>query len=344
MTASRFLVGRYLQAKFIGNGSMQAAAAFAESQGHWIDRVQVIGAIKANVSALEASDISYEYVPVSTAFLQQVRPYSVPQRLQNLRRTPIRTRVLLNTAGVTAGLVAAGAAIPVLRGTWDSTTLAPKIVAGIVVQTEELLRSSAPAAAAAITEDLAQAVAEAENRQFLSPAESGSILDGASHFTGTGSSVATVDADLRELVSRVPGAWRPGACFVMTMETATYLGTLRDSDGAAAYPGIGPQGGTLLGLPVLISTACEEASSPPTRIVALLDPSDILYAAEPRAMVDVSGQTALQMDDAPTASAATPSATNAVSMYQTHAVATRALIETGWYARSGAAAYFVAGY
>lgn len=48
---------------------------------------------------------------------------------------------------------------------------------------------------------------------------------------------------------------------------------------------------------------------------------------------------ALKMDNA-----ATPDAGNLTSMFQADAVAFRAIRESSWYARSGAGAYFIAGF
>src|SRR5688572_24323201 len=128
-THNRFTAGRFLQAKYFGKGSISNATAFAESQ-NWLDRAQVVAAIKASVSQLGSGNFPTALAPVADAFMQQLRPYSIPQRL-NPRRIPLLTRVLLNTAGTTASLISEGAAIPLRRGSWDSTTLAPKIIAVI---------------------------------------------------------------------------------------------------------------------------------------------------------------------------------------------------------------------
>jgi HK97 family phage major capsid protein len=165
------------------------------------------------------------------------------------------------------------------------------------------------------------------------------VLNGAPNFAGSGATVADVDEDLRALLDLVPGAFRPGAAFVMTMRTATFLATLRDSGGARAYPDITPQGGALLGLPVLITAACGQPGSPPTNIIGLLSPGEIFFADDGRVMLSTSNQAALKLDDAADATAG-----NLISMYQTHCTATKAIRESSWYARAGAGAYFVSGY
>ena len=226
-----------------------------------------------------------------------------------------------------------------LQGNWTSTTLTPRKFAGIVVQTDELLRLFSPTAALAIVDDLAQATAAAENEAFLDANEAGSVLYGQSSFTATGTALANVDTDLAHLASLVKGASAPGASFVMCKQTATYLGLLRGTGGAPAFPNVGPAGGELLGLQVLISSAAEDADSPSSKIIALLSPSEILWADEGRVILTTSSNASLQMSDSPAAGA-----TNTVSLWQSNCTATKAIRESAWYARAGAAAYFRVAY
>jgi HK97 family phage major capsid protein len=344
MNAMKHAAGRYLQALVMGKGNPELAAAFAEGQGQWLDRPVVVAALKAAVAGTVSGDFSGARSTISDAFLEAMRGDSIPLRLA-MRRVPMHTRIYANTSGVLASQIAQGAPIPVLKGTWTPTTLTPKKCAGLVVQTEELAKSTDPGAPLALVDDLAKAVAAEENRTFLSPTVTGSILDGAPNFASTGATVTGVDADLRALVDRVPAAFRAGTVFVMTMETAVYLGTLRDTTGAAAYPNIGPQGGVLLGLPVLITDACMEPGSPPTRIIALVAASEIYWAQGGVELLS-STQATLEMTDAPTGNSATGNAgtTSLVSMFQANAVATRAIRESAWYAKSGSTAWLTTSY
>lgn len=344
MNVMKHSPGRFLQALVMGKGRPEVAMAWAESQGQWLDRPVIVAALKAAVGGTVSGDFSGARSTISDAFLEAMRGDSIPLRLA-VRRVPMLTRIYANTSGVLASQVAQGGPIPTLKGTWTPTTLTPKKCAGLVVQTEELAKSTDPGAPLALVDDLAKAVAAEENRTFLAPTVTGSILDGAPNFTSTGATLTGVDADLRALVDRVPAAFRAGTVFVMTMETATYLGTLRDTTGAAAYPNIGPQGGKLVGVDVLISDACMEPGSPPTRIIALVAASEI-YWAQGTVELLTSTQATLEMTDAPTGNSATGNAgtTSLVSMFQANAIATRAIRESSWYARSGAAAYVTVGY
>lgn len=337
---NRFTVGRFLQSLAIAKGDHHGAAAIAQGWGRHADREAVVTAHMAAVDPHDTNDFPAAMVPVADSFLAAMRPTSIPLQLaEHLRNVPMLTRVFVNDEGVIATQVAEGIAIPVLKGSWDTATLEPKKFAGITVQTSELVRSMKPAATLALTDDLAKATAEAENYAFLNPEMPDSVLYAAPSFSGGGSSLAQADADLRALVDLVEGASREGAAFVMTKETATALSLMRGTGGALAYPEITPQGGKLMGLPVLISAAAQQVGSPPTRIVALLSPSEIFWADEGRVFLSTSRVAALKMDNA-----ATPDAGNLTSMFQADAVAFRAIRESSWYARSGAGAYFIAGF
>lgn len=332
-------VGRYLQCMAMAKGNPVGAHAIAKSHPEWVDQRQLCNVLMAAMTPFETTDYPGAYVPINDAFLAALRSDSVPRRLTNLRRTTMLTRLFINAAGIVAAEVVQGAAIPALKGDWTTATLTPRKTAGIVVQTDELLTSESPTASAAVADDLAGAVAEEENRAFISPDAAGSVLYGAAHFSSSGAALANVDADLLRLCNLVPGAFRPGAAWVMTKETATFLSLLRGSGGVNAYPAITPQGGELLGLPVLITSAAQQVGSPPTRIIGLLSPSEIFWADESRVILSTSNEAALKMDDAATAAAG-----NLVSLWQANATATKAVLESAWYARAGSGAYFVAGY
>lgn len=346
-STSRFTPGRYLQALAVGKNRIDLALAYVQSQPKpWHDHPQLIPAIQALAEAYETDDFPSAHLPIADAFLEAMRHSSVPLRLMsNLRRVPMYTRIFRSTGTVIAAEVLEGRGIPVMAGTWESTTLRPRKFAGIVVKTDELMQSPNAVASAAITDELSAAVADGENYAFVNPGVTGSVLNGASNFAGTGAAVANVDADLERLVDLVPGAHLPGAAFVMTQQTATYLSLLRGSGGAAAYPLITPQGGFLIGLPVYITTAANMIGSPTAQLIGLIVPSEIFFADEGRVVLTTSRDAALQMLASPTQlSTGATAASTLVSMMQVSSVALKAVRQSAWYARSNAGAYFTCAY
>ena len=339
---NKHTAGRYLQALALAKGNLMLAEH--EVRGEWLDRGQIVAALKAAVPGLDSGDMPAAMEPIAESFLAAMRDVSVPLRLQDsLRLVASDVRIYVNGGRVLGVGVAEGAPIPVLRGSWDNTILRPRAFAAIAVQTLELAKTLTVEGTRAFISDLLSAVAEAENNAFVSPWISDSVLEGTPNFASSGSAVANIDTDLAHLVELVPGAFRPGTAFVMCKDTATFLGTRRGTGGAAAYPGVGPLGGELLGVPVLITSAAEQESSPPTRIIGLIDANEIFYLDD-GVELTASQQAALQMDSAPTNEPTTPTATTMVSMWQAGAVALRGVRRANWYARVGAGAYFTAGY
>jgi len=132
----------------------------------------------------------------------------------------------------------------------DPIELELRTIAALTVTTKQAFEHASNEAQVALTDDLGAAVAAAENVAFISPNEDGSILDGAPSFASSGSAISNVDTDLRRLVSLVGGADQPGAAFVMSSTTATFLAALRGSGGAPAYgDNLGPQGAACSGCP-----------------------------------------------------------------------------------------------
>lgn len=345
---AKLLAGHYLQAMMHGRGNPQLALSFAQGQGQWADLTPVCAAIKLATGGYTTADgvPGVQGGALRDAVLEALRDAgSVALRLQNLRRTPMFTRVFMNAAGVVATTPGEGSGAPVLKGDWSGVQLTPKLHTGIIVTTDEIAKSTSPEALAGLIGDLAAAVVAAEDRAMIDPTVSGSILNGASNFVGTGTAVANTDADLRALVDAVNGADHPGAAFLMTKRSATYLSLLRGTGGGAAYPNISPQGGTLIGLPVFITSAVGQPGSPASSFVGLVNPSEVFFADGGVALT-ASKNATLEMNETPTASSATAtgSTTNLVSMFQANATAAKMVRESSWVARSGSAAYFVAGY
>ena len=266
---------------------------------------------------------------IADSFLAAMRDYSIPMRLVGMLRRPMLTRLFFSNTGVVVGEVAEGAPIPVVRGDWSQEILRPRKFAGIHVITEDLARSTEATAGAAIIDDLAAATAAAENLAFLNPEVTGSVLDGASEIGESGTNAAAIASDLQRLFELINGKGR-GLALAMHEQTAAHI---HFSD-PAKFPAVGPLGGSVAGVPVLISDAAGLAASPGERVIGLSNATQIYWADRGRVRLDTAKNGALQMDGAPSAGAS-----SLVSLMQADAVATRAIRESSWYARSGAGAF-----
>lgn len=300
---------------------------------------------KSAVSGVDSGDFPPELVDPARAFLMRMGDTSILLQLQGLRRVPLRTRVVTNPTAVGASRVVEGRAIPVLDVDLGATQLLPFKHAGIAVSSNEALESTL--ALSSLMDILAREVAHAENSSLISTTDPDSILSNdASPGVSTGGSIAQISADLRALVARVPAASNPGTSWIMAKGSATYMGTLHGTDGAPAFPGIGPTGGTLLGLPVIISKAAQIDASPSENVVALIAPSDVLCADEQRVEFVVSQSAAIEMDSAPQGDTITPSAADQhlVSLFTAEAAAIKAVRSISWRGLSQCCAYYVANY
>ena len=110
----------------------------------------------------------------------------------------------------------------------------------------------------------------------------------------------------------------------MRPRTAIYPSTLRGSGGAPAFPGIGANGGELLGLRVLTSTNVSEGNSNGDVSFVLVDADHFVYGDE-GASVSLSNQAMVEMSDTPTGATDTPvgSFAERVSLWQQHATAVK---------------------
>lgn len=265
-----------------------------------------------------------------------------------LRSIPFRVPLVSQATGGTAYWVGEGDGKPLTKPTWGRTELAPLKVAAITVSTMELLRDSSPAAERMIRDDLAAAVISRLDVTFVGPsvtANSGvnpaSITNGAEEIAST----ATTDADairleVRSVMNKFIAALNPltSGVWIMSSSTALALAMMVNTLGQSEFPGININGGTFMGLPVIVSDHV-------TDYVVLVNASDIWFGDEGGLQIDMSDQTSLQMvagdDEGSTLNSITPTATQLVSMWQTNSVAFRAERTVNWGRRRTSAVAYI---
>jgi hypothetical protein len=117
---------------------------------------------------------------------------------------------------------------------------------------------------------------------------------------------------------------------LMSAQVALNLSLLVNTLGQPEFPNVGLDGGSILGLPVVIS------QSVGARVI-LVNAPEILIARDPAVTIDASEEASLVMTDTPEAS---PAATSLVSMFQRNYIAIRAELFINWArARSTSVAY-----
>ena len=303
----------------------------------------------ASVAGNWAEDLVGDETSVYADFAEFLRPMTIVGKfgqgnIPNLRRVPFRTPLIGQTGGGQAYWVGEGKPKPLTAFDFNRTTLDELKVATISVVTEELLRKSSPSADAILRDALAAAVAERIDIDFIDPDKAAaagvspaSITNGVVAIASSGNDADAIREDIRALMATFVAANNPptSAVFIMSSANALAVSLMRNPLGQQEFPGITMNGGTLEGIPVIVS----EYFAPVTAggFVALVNASDIYFADEGGVMVDVSREASLQMLDNPTNDVVTPTATSMVSMWQTNSVAFRAERILNWAKRRASA-------
>lgn len=289
-------------------------------------------------------------------FVEYLRPQTILGRFGNggvpsLRQIPFRTRIAIQTAGASAQWVAEGKAKPLTRATYDDTNLLPLKVATIAVLTEELIRDSSPSAERLIRDELAAAVRERLDIDFIDPnkaASSGvspaSITNGVAAIPSAGPTADDVRTDIKAVFGAFISANNAptNGVWIMSSVTALALSLMQNPLGQAEFPGLTMTGGVLFGLPVIVSEYVPTVSA--GSYVALVNASDIFFADEGGINIDVSREASLEMNDAPTHNSTTPTAaTSMVSLWQTNSVGFRAERTLNWARRRPSAVALLSG-
>ena len=219
----------------------------------------------------------------------------------------------------------------VLSYAFDSLTLGPSLIGGIVVLSDELLRDrrSDPLIRSLILGTLGRTTTQLflDLTATSTTAHPGSITSTGTAITATGD----VAADLASMLAAITTTGA-GLAWMVAPADLAYI---------AAHINAPDVPKTLLGLPVIL------APNAPSHQVTLADLSEIAYAAAPLA-IELSRQGTVEMDDAPTMSTggngspAGATGTVVVSMFQTNCVAFKLTRFVNWsVVRDGAVSYCV---
>lgn len=298
-----------------------------------------------------AGNLVGEETSVFADFVEYLRPQTILGRfgsggIPSLRRVPFRVPLIGQTSGGAGYWVGEGKAKPLTNWGYGRTTLEPLKVANIAVATMELLRDSSPSAELLLRDELAAALRERLDRDFIDPAKSSlsgvspaSILNGVSGIPSVGTDADSVRADVKALFDEFIAANNApeSGVWIMQATTALALSLMQNPLGQTEFPGIGMNGGTFFGLPVIVSQYVTVG------VVALVNASDIYLADDGDVAVDMSREASLEMDNAPTHDSDTPTETDLVSLWQTNSVGFRAERTINWARRRSSAVAYLTG-
>lgn len=290
-----------------------------------------------------AANLVGDETRVYADFAEFLRPMTILGKfgtggIPALRNVPFRTALLGQTSGGAAYWTGEGKGKGLTKFDFSRTTLEPLKVANIAVLTEELIRSSSPAADTLVRDGLAAAIRERLDIDFIDPDKTASagvspasITNGITAIPSTGNTVADVRADVKAVMEAFIAANNPPSSGVWVMPSTIALGLslLYSAEGVRLFPGISIGGGEFHGLPVITSEYVPADSD--GAVVVLVNASDIYLGDEGGIRIDVSREASLQLEETSTQSSiASITATQVVSMFQTNSVAFRAEREINW--------------
>lgn len=261
-------------------------------------------------------------------FVEYLRPRTLLGQIQErLRRLPFDTPVLIQGSGGSAKWVKEGVAKPLTEWSYTRAKLTPLKVASIAVATKETLMRASIAADTLIRDELARSIGATLDTTFISNAAAvadespAGILNSIAPLTlSGGTTVADIRCDIATFLTSFADAnlSLAGTFWIMPERIAIALSLIANEVGAAAFPGITPNGGTFAGLPVFVTSYADTDSD--GSVVALVRGDDIFLADEGGISVSVSDQASLLMDNAPNMNVITPVAAQVVSLWQTNSI------------------------
>lgn len=318
-------------ARAVAGGDPREALAYAAER--WGASSNPASILRTAVGGMEygADPLWTEAGQAAVEFIEQVRARTILGKMQDLRRVPGLTPYIKQSGLATGYWVSQGASVPVSQAAFIYDTIRPLKVAALTVFSNELLKAANDAAERLIYNDLLKAMVTVSDASFIDPANAGeagktpaSIINGLSTTTATGD----IANDIELAVSLFSGDLET-AYWLMSPRLAVQIGLRAGASGVACD--LGAKGGTLAGLPVITSSACDYQDSDGGLLI-LVDAGGIVVLDEAQAEISFTNQAVVEMDNDPEGNSldpATPS-TAMVSLFQTESSAVLTSRQLNW--------------
>lgn len=262
-------------------------------------------------------------------YIEMLRPASIVGRL-TVRKVPFNVTVPVQNGGGTYGWVGENKPKPVSGLSLATAVVRLTKIAGIIPYTKEALRLSDPSIEMVVRNDMIAGSARFMDAQFVDPAVHESISVNPPSITdqivptpASGLTTTFLRNDLKNIMGKFVANNEDltAAVFLMSGSIALNISMMRNALGQKEFPDITATGGTLEGIPVIVS------NNVGARII-LVNPSEILFAEDPGgASIDISEEASVVMTTTPEAS---PQATSLVSFWQNNLVGLRIDLWVSW--------------
>ena len=342
----------------------KCAAQYAHMRGNALNALEVARkwypsadslhmAVKAAVAPAVSTDATWAgnliYNQTIADFVTYLQPRTIigqfgANGIPALNRVPFNMRQLVESQAMTANWVGEAKPKPVTKGGYTAQTLGHTKIAAIVIDSEEILRfGNIPGLSTetAMRDALTRAVVKKIDMSLVDPTlaavsnvNPASLTYGVSLGSSAGNTADDVRTDILSLFSAVGAIGLGttdnidprGVVLLMPPGVALAASLMRTSVGAVEFPTIGINGGTLQGIPVIVSNYLALAGYG-NLVVAVVAP-EINLADDGEVTVDMSREASLEMNDAPTQSGTT--GVSLVSLWQDNLVAFRAERFISW--------------
>jgi HK97 family phage major capsid protein/HK97 family phage prohead protease len=346
---------RYTKAKLWSRLDGISAYDIAASNAQWMaETPEVAAVLKTPVAIGTTTDTTWagplvNYQILTSQYAEFLRPLTIIGRIPGLTRVPFKIRVPRQTTASTVNWVGEGAPKPLSSLAFDSITLDFAKIAAIVVITEELVRASDPAAESIIRDDLTRSIVAFMDAQFVDPSKAAtgispaSITNGVTALTPSGTTGAAFLSDLNRLFGQflTNNLSLESAVLITTQQVALRIGSLLNSFAVPMFPTANAQGGTIQGIPIVVSENIPPTTGSPAEgwPIILLSAREILLADDGQVTVDASREASLQMETAP--DSPPTGSTLFQSLWQTNSVGIRAERFINWVKRRSTAVSYL---
>jgi len=348
---------RFAMSLMIAKGNLMLAERIAMSNDRWRNETpEVETVLRAAVAAGTTTDPTWAgplvvYQNLQSEFIEYLRPLTIIGRIPGLRRVPFKVKIPRQTGAASVSWVGEGKVKPITSMAFDSITLDIAKIAGIIVLTDELVRLSNPAAEMLVRDELAAAIIQYMDSQFVDPTKAAndvspaSITYGVTPVPASGTTAAALRADVRNLMATFldSNLQMSSAVWIMTQQTALGIHLMLNALGQPEYPGITMQGGTFIGMPVVTSEGVPQSGGSPADgfPIILVNASDVLLADDGQVVIDASSEASLQMDTSP--DSPPTSSTTMISMWQQNMMAIKAERYINWAKRRPECVGYISG-
>jgi len=350
---------RYAMCLASSKGNTHQALEIAKTRYPDEHRVQEV--LKSAVAAGTTTDANWatalvQYQDFAGDFIEFLRPKTIIGKfgtdgIPSLTRVPFNMRVASQTAGGSGYWVGEGKPKPLTKFAFSTVTMQWAKVANIAVLTEEEVRFSSPAAEAKVRDALSAALIERLDIDFVDPAKAAvanvspaSITNGVAAIPVTGVTAAFFRADFKSLMAPFIAANIDPANAVLIMSTsmALSLSLMLNALGNPEFPMLTMRGGTILGIPVIVSEYLTTLGSPSTQMIVLVNASDIYLADDGQVVIDASREASLEMLDATLLQDSTAgTGASLVSLWQSNLLGLKAERFINWKLRRAAAVQYL---